>query len=123
MPVLAAPSAPTHELAGARFTALATPTGQHRHQRLAGGDRPGHAGHPALGDPEEVFVVLEGTARVRLGESEQLAGPGAAIVVPARRAVRAGRGGPVPLRAMCLLPVGGQAQLPGGEPFTPPWAR
>jgi hypothetical protein len=23
---------------------------------------------------------------------------------------------------LCCFPVGGQAQLPGGEPFTPPWA-
>jgi hypothetical protein len=31
--------------------------------------------------------------------------------------------GDEPLRALCCLPIGGQAQLADGEPFTPPWAR
>ena len=30
--------------------------------------------------------------------------------------------GAEPLRALCCLPVGAQARMPGGEPFTPPWA-
>lgn len=124
MPVLAAPSAPTHELAGARFTALATPSRGSTDTSVWQVEiDPGTPATPHSVTREEVFVVLEGTARVRLGESEQLAGPGAAIVVPAGVPFALAAAGPVPLRAMCLLPVGGQAQLPGGEPFTPPWAR
>ena len=29
----------------------------------------------------------------------------------------------VPFEAVVALPVGGRATMPGGEPFTPPWAE
>ena len=31
--------------------------------------------------------------------------------------------GDVPLRLLCCFPVGGQGRMPGGDPFTPPWAE
>jgi len=44
-------------------------------------------------------------------------------VVPAGVTVELTTLGDTPLRALCCLPVGGQARLLGGdEPFTPPWA-
>jgi mannose-6-phosphate isomerase-like protein (cupin superfamily) len=71
---------------------------------------------------EEVFVVLAGTARVEIDGVTSTAGPGDAIVVPADVSFALANGGDSPLRLVCCQPVGGQAQLPGGEPFTPPWA-
>ena len=47
---------------------------------------------------------------------------GDALVVPAGVEFAVAAAGPEPFRAVVCLPVGGQAVLPGGEPFTPPWA-
>lgn len=124
MPVLAAPPGPTHEIPGARFTSLATPSRGSTDTSLWQVEiDPGAPPAPHSVTREEVFVVLAGTALVRLGDAEQLAGPGAAIVVPAGVPFALSAAGDGPLRAVCALPVGGQAQLPGGDPFTPPWAR
>jgi mannose-6-phosphate isomerase-like protein (cupin superfamily) len=51
------------------------------------------------------------------------AGPGDAVVVPVDTPFAIAAVGDQPLRALCCMPVGGQAQLAEGEPFTPPWAR
>lgn len=124
MPVLVAPPAPTHELPGARFTALATPSRGSTDTSVWGVEiDPGGPATSHTVTREEVFVVLDGTALVRLGDAEHLAGPGSAIVVPAGVPFALAAAGEAPLRALCVLPVGGQAQLAGGEPFTPPWAQ
>lgn len=66
--------------------------------------------------------MLAGRAAVRIGDRDQEAGVGDAIVVPAGVPFGLASAGDEPLRALCCLPVGGQARMPGGEPFTPPWA-
>jgi hypothetical protein len=43
--------------------------------------------------------------------------------VPARTPVSLAAAGGEPVVALAYLPVGGQALLDGGEPFTPPWAQ
>ena len=123
MPVLPAPAAPTHDIGGARFTSLATPTSGATDTSvwLVEID----AGTPATPHEltrEEVFVVLAGRAAVRLGDRDQEAGVGDAIVVPAGVPFALAAAGDAPLRALCCMPVAGQARTPGGEPFTPPWA-
>jgi mannose-6-phosphate isomerase-like protein (cupin superfamily) len=124
MPVLRAPAAPTHDLGHARFTSLATPT-------LGSTDTsvwlveilPGTPAAPHLLTREEVFVVLEGTASVRIAGRDGRAEAGDAIVVPAEVEFELANAGAAPLRLVCCLPVGGQARYPGGAPFTPPWAE
>lgn len=124
MPVIAAPPAPTHELPGARFTALATPSRGSTDTSVWRVEiDPATPATPHRVTREEVFVVLDGTARVRLDGVDHVAGPGASIVVPAGVPFELAAAGDGPMRALCVLPVGGQAQLPGGEPFTPPWAQ
>ena len=123
MPVISAPAAPTHEVGATRFTTLASPSrGSSRtslwHVELPVGETP----VPHQLTDEEIFVVLAGTARVEIDGVSSSAGPGDAIVVPAGVTFVLANAGETPLRLMCCLPVGGQAQLPGGEPFTPPWA-
>ena len=123
MPVLTAPSTPTHDIGGARFTSLATPTSGSTDTSVWVVEI--DACTPATPHEltrEEVFVVLAGRAAVRIGDRDHEAGVGDAIVVPAGVSFALAAAGDEPLRALCSLPVGGQARMPGGEPFTPPWA-
>jgi quercetin dioxygenase-like cupin family protein len=124
MPVLTAAAAPTHHLDGARFTSLATPargsteTAVWRVEIL-----PGAPAAPHSLTREEIFVVLDGTAWVRIGGREERAGSGDAVVVPPGVELDLGNAGSAPLTLVCCLPVGGQAQAAGAPPFTPPWAE
>jgi len=124
VPVLTAPTEPTHDIGGTRFTSLATP--------LRGATRtavwqveidPGTPATPHSLTSEEVFVVLAGTATVRIGDEHGRASAGDAIVVPAGAPFELSNGGDGPLRLLCCLPVGGQARLDDGTTFTPPWAE
>ena len=124
MAVVHAPSTHTHELPGARFTSLATPSRGCTDTSVWMVEiEPGHPGAPHRLTREEVFVVLEGSATVRLGDVVSHAGPGDAVVVPIDTPFSIAAAGDEPFRALCCMPVGGQAQLAEGEPFTPPWAR
>lgn len=123
MPVLTAPTAPTHELPGTRFTALASPSrGTSDTSVWRVEIEPGTTPTRHAVTREEIFVVLAGRAALDIGEDRQLAVPGDAVVVPAGVPFSFGCAGDEPLVALCLLPVGGQAQVPGAAPFTPPWA-
>jgi mannose-6-phosphate isomerase-like protein (cupin superfamily) len=124
MAVIPAPGAPTHELGGARFTALATPSRGSTDTSVWSVEiTPGTLGAPHRLTREEVFVVLDGRAEVLLDGVRSTAGPGDAVVVPAGVPFALTAVGRTPLRALCCLPVGGQAQVGEDAPFTPPWAR
>lgn len=124
MPVIPAPAAPTHVLHGARFTSLATPSRGSTDTSVWRVEiEPGTPATPHTLTREEVFVVLDGTAAVRIDGAAGVAGAGDAIVVPAGVPFELANGGASVLRLLCCLPVGGQASLDGQAPFTPPWAR
>ncbi len=124
MPVIHAPAEPTHDLGGTRFTSLATPqrgatdTAVWRVE-IAAGTPP----TPHSLTREEVFFVLEGTASVCIGDDQDAAVAGDAIVVPAGMSFELSNAGPGRLHLLCCMPVGGQARLADGTVFTPPWAE
>ena len=124
MPVLQGPSSPTHELDGTCFTSLATPsrgaidTAVWKVEIL-----PGTPSTPHSLTREEIFVVLAGTATVRLAGAEERATVGDAIVVPADVQFELANAGEDRLELVCCLPVGGEARLDDGTTFTPPWAE
>ncbi len=124
MPVIPTPTAPTHELGGARFTSLATPrSGSNDTAVWYVEIAPGTPAEPHSLTREEVFVVLDGSATVRLAGESSTAGVGDAIVVPAGLDFELENAGAEALRLVCCLPVGGQARLADGTTFTPPWAE
>ena len=124
MAVIPAPAGPTHELHGARFTSLATPSrGSSETSVWQVEIAPGTPATPHTLTREEVIVVLAGRANVRLDGQHSQAGPGDAIVVPPNTPFELANPSDQPLRVLCCLPVGGQGQLAEGLPFTPPWAR
>lgn len=123
MAVIPAPTGPTHELGGTTFTALATPSRGSTDTSVWRVEiPPGTPATPHQLTREEVFVVLAGGAEVSLDGRRESARPGDVVVVPAGVEFEIAPAGEEPLRALCCLPVGGQARLADGEPFTPPWA-
>lgn len=123
MSILPSPGAPTHEMGGVRFTSLATPSRGCTETSVWQVEiDPGTPAAPHSLTREEVFIVLAGTAQVRLGDRVDTAEAGDAIVVPAGVDFALGNAGSDPLRLLCCFPVGGQARTPDGATFTPPWA-
>ena len=124
MPVLHSAIEPTHQLPGVRFTSLATPklgtqeTSVWRVE-IAPGTLP--TAHEVT--REELFIVTAGVARVRLGAELSQARMGDVVVVPRGVEFELSAEGTAPLEALCCFPVGGQARLPNGQAFTPPWAE
>lgn len=123
MPVLPRPSAPTHELPGAKFTSLATPSMGSADTavwevRLA----PGHPPTPHELTRQEVFVIISGTGRATIAGGDLSLSAGDVLVVPSETPFAIQATGEHDLVALCCLPVGGQAVIDDAEPFTPPWA-
>ena len=124
MPINDSRASVVHDLAGTRFTPLAAPSTGSTEVSVW------QVEVPPGGDPvaheltrEEVLVVLSGTARASLDGEVTDAAAGCAIIVPPHTPFSLVAVGDEPLVALAYLPVGGQARMPGQEPFTPPWAR
>jgi quercetin dioxygenase-like cupin family protein len=123
MPVLS-PAPPMDPFPGSRFTPLVAPSrGSARTSVWTIEIQPGTPAAPHQVTDEEIFVVLDGEARVMLAGEVVRAGAGDAIVVPPDTDFALGNDGAAPLRLLCVFPVGGQARTPDGAVFTPPWAR
>jgi quercetin dioxygenase-like cupin family protein len=123
MPVLSAPTAATHELPHARFTSLATPSrGACETSVWRVEIAPGSPATPHQVTREETFVILSGSARVKIAGEEAEAKRGDVIVIPPHTTFEIAALGDEALHALCCFPVGGKAKL-GGRVFTPPWAE
>lgn len=123
MSVIAAPPAPTHELPGTRFTKLVAPsTGSTEVCVWRVDIDPGTQPTPHEVTREEVFFVLSGRAVLHLADKIFEANPGDAMVIPPHTRFALANAGEEPLTMMTYFPVGGQARLPEGDSFTPPWA-
>ncbi|HKE75479.1 MAG TPA: cupin domain-containing protein [Acidimicrobiales bacterium] len=122
MPVLPAPTAPVHEIEGARFRSLATPSRGAAETAVWQVEiAPGTPATPHSLTREEIFHVVAGEAAVTLGGAEHAVAAGDTIVVPPDVAVAIANPGAAPLRMLCVQPVGGQARLADGTVFSPPW--
>jgi mannose-6-phosphate isomerase-like protein (cupin superfamily) len=123
MPIIEAPTTPTHDLGPTRFTSLATPSRGSKQTAVWWVEiAPGAPATPHALTHEEVFVVLEGEATVRIGDIDGSATAGSTIVVPADTPFQVTSAGDTPLRMLCCFPVGGKAMV-GDDTFTPPWAQ
>jgi quercetin dioxygenase-like cupin family protein len=122
MPVISGATAPTFALEGVSFTGLAAPSrgsAETSMWRVAiAPHTPGAAHHVSR---EEIFVAVRGQAVVTLGPDRHDLLAGDALVVPAGTEFALANESDDPFEAVCALPVGGQATMPGGEPFSPPW--
>jgi mannose-6-phosphate isomerase-like protein (cupin superfamily) len=74
-------------------------------------------------DREEVFLGLEGHARLAVANSEHRLGPGDCLILPAGTDFTLHVPGEQPFRALACVAAGGLATLvPEGVTFAPPWA-
>ena len=123
MAVITRADAPSHEMNGVTFTALASPRrGSSETSVWQVEVPPGTPGAPHEMTREEILVVVAGRAAVRLGDERFEAAAGDTIVVPPATMFELTNAGDDPLRAIVCLPVGGQARM-GDDTFTPPWAQ
>jgi quercetin dioxygenase-like cupin family protein len=122
MPIVRSSTAPTFEIPHLSVLGLAAPSRGARETcvwRLT--LAPGAPEAPHSVDREEIFVGLSGQARMQLAGEEVTLGAGDAFIVPAGQSFSLSNPGDAPFVAVAVLPVGGRASLPGGEPFPPPW--
>src|SRR6478736_5679434 len=112
MAVIERPQEPTHQLPGARFTSLATPsTGSHDTSVWEVRLEPGHSGTPHQLTRQEVFVVLGGCGSARIGALEHAISAGSVVVVPRHTEFAIEATGDEDLVALCCMPVGGQGVI------------
>jgi quercetin dioxygenase-like cupin family protein len=122
MPVIDPTDQRRHELHGARFDSLASPSlGSEETSIWRLRLEPCTPGVPHRVTREEIFVVLGGSATASLDGAPQPLAAGSTLVLPAGVELSL-ETGPDALDAIVCLPVGGQAVVGDGEPFTPPWA-
>jgi uncharacterized RmlC-like cupin family protein len=84
---------------------------------------PGAPAVPHAVDREEIFVVLTGRALVQLGAEHFDVAAGDTLIVPPGQTFALANPHEETFVAMAVLPVGGQACMPDGAPFVPPWAQ
>ena len=115
----------THSLGEIQFISLATPNRGSKENSVWRLQIPPHviAEGTHQVTKEEIFVALTGTADVSLAGRNLTLTSGSALVVPPNTDFSLSNSGSVPFEAVVVLPVGGQARLPGLEPFVPPWAQ
>lgn len=123
MPVIPAPQSASHDLPHASFYPLATPSrGAAETSVWRVVLRPSDAAAPPHSlTREEIFFVIAGKARFVLDGVSTEARAGDAVVVPPGVQLSVHCEG-AQAELLCCLPVGGQARIGDGEPFTPPWA-
>jgi mannose-6-phosphate isomerase-like protein (cupin superfamily) len=121
MSVLRAPVTHTHELGPVRFTSLATPSSGTSQTTLWKIEVP--VGAPptahALSN-EELFVVLSGSAVVRIDGTDQRAEVGDSIVIPRETVFELTNGGAAMLTLLSCMPAGTEVIM-GDVRFVPPW--
>jgi quercetin dioxygenase-like cupin family protein len=111
-----------HEFHGVRFEGRAAPsTGATANSIWTVRIPANQAGALHQVTREEAFYCLEGEGRATVAGREVVLRAGDVLEVPPFTDFALGSGAQ-DLRALVVLPVGGQAVLPGGAPFTPPWA-
>ena len=122
MPLIRSSAAPSFDIPDLSVLGLAAPSRGARETCVWRVTLPpGAAGAAHTVDREEIFVALSGEARFALDGEDEALTPGDTLIVPAGRTFCLSNPGAQPFTALAVLPVGGRAAMPGGEPFSPPW--
>jgi mannose-6-phosphate isomerase-like protein (cupin superfamily) len=123
MPLVDSTKTTSFTLHGASFTGMASPSRGATENAVWQVTLP--PGLPAVRHQltrEEILVALDGCALASIGGETFEVTAGSALIVPADTDFEIRNPGPQAFRAIAILPVGGQAVIGDGAPFTPPWA-
>ena len=127
MPIVTASAAPSFNLPGVPgvvFTGLAAPSrGAQENAVWRVVMQPGTPANVHRLSREEVLIAIRGSARVSIDGVQTDIEAGSAVIVPPDTDFALFNPGSEPFEAIAVLPVGGQATVPGAAPFTPPWAE
>lgn len=122
MSIVSGATAPVFDMAGARFTGLASPS---RGARETGTWRvsmgPGTEPLFHRMTREEILVAVAGRARLHIGGKEHDLVAGDCAIVPPDTEFALSNPHAEPFEAVVVLPVGGSAVIDGAA-FSPPWA-
>jgi quercetin dioxygenase-like cupin family protein len=122
MPVVRTGSESEYDMPFGHFARLAAPSlGSESSVVYRLTMRPGMPADQHVLTRGEVLVVLSGAATARIGDSAEKVGPADTVIVPAGVPFAISPNGDEDLVALCVVPVGGQVDIPGAEPFTAPW--
>lgn len=124
MPFIAVEASPEFRLPGLCFAGLASPSRgavDSAVWRVTIDPHTGGAVHQLT--REETIVAIKGSALARLGDEAFALVVGSALIVPPGVDFALSNPHDAPFEAIAVLPVGGQARVAGGTPFTPPWAE
>lgn len=124
MPLIKSADAPTFEAPLMTAIGLASPSrGSTENSVWRFTMHPGNPGHAHAVSREEIFIALSGRAVATIdGETRDFCA-GDALVIPANTVFKVSVPGDEPFEAVAILPVGAYAQVPGGDPVSPPWAQ
>lgn len=124
MPLIKAAAAPTFETPFMTATGLAAPSrGSKENSVWRFTISPGSPGHEHAVSREEIFVCLSGQAVVTTNGQTHDFAAGDTLVIPPDVPFKLAVPGDEPFEGVAILPVGGQALVPGQEPLSPPWAQ
>ncbi len=122
MPVATLSEAPEFVLGDATFRSLAVPSrGSAQFAIWALELAPGMSGDAHSLDCEEVLVIHRGRISAVIGTQEIEAGPGDAVIVPARTSFVLRNATPESVHATAITSAGFLATL-GDKTMTPPWS-
>ena len=125
MPVCHAPARPTHELPGVAASRRCQPSAGHRRdERVDARARMPEPSRAAPGDARGDLRRARGRGAIAIldGVAHQCARV-RPLALPPDVEFTLAAPGRLPFPAIVCLPVGGQAVIGGGDPFTPPWAE
>lgn len=123
MAVIRSTEGTEHRLHGAVFTSYANSTTGSTELRAWTTRLPsGQEGAEHQISREEIFLVLEGTARVSLDGQESALAPGDVLVAPADSRLRLDNPGAQDVLIWATTSAGLSARLADGSVVSPPWA-
>jgi mannose-6-phosphate isomerase-like protein (cupin superfamily) len=123
MPHIDNAAAPSFDIAGVTFTAVASPSrGTSENAMWRASVAPHTEGVPHHMTREEIIFAVDGTGVVRIAGTDYPLQRGDAFAVPAFTEFQLESATDHPFEALVILPVGGRAVIGTDPAFPPPWS-
>lgn len=122
MPLIDNTAAPSFDIPGVTFTAIASPSrGTSETAMWRASVAPHTTGVPHHMTREEIIFAVEGEGVVRIAGADHPLRRGDAFAIPAFTEFQLESATDQPFEAVVVLPVGGRAVIGTDPAFAPPW--